>query len=97
MESVGIGLVFSVFLIPVGFLALNEFKQGVESAHRIPKGFRKNENLDDISILNTVLKHVECPNCDGSIDLATVGPDHIYHCGYCGASGIVEVAFTGKK
>ncbi|MFW9806649.1 MAG: hypothetical protein ACFFFK_07970 [Candidatus Thorarchaeota archaeon] len=97
MYSIEIGLVFGVFLIPVGILSLNEFKQGVESAHRIPRGSRRTENVDDIKVLKTILKHVECPNCDGNIDLTTVGQDHIYHCGYCGASGIVEIAFTGMK
>ncbi|MFW9975011.1 MAG: hypothetical protein ACFFDQ_07100 [Candidatus Thorarchaeota archaeon] len=67
------------------------------SADYVPRNSRRTESLYNTSLLKTMLTHVECPNCDGNIDIAKIGEDQIYHCGYCGASGIVEITFTGKK
>jgi ribosomal protein S27AE len=70
--------------------------QGKKAISKVAKDSKISEVHDDISLLKTMLTHVECPNCDGNIDLAEVGEDRIYHCGYCGASGIVEITYTGK-
>ena len=88
------GLTFSVFMVPIGILILFDFRNGRKYAMKIPKGSRGKEGLDDISVLKTILKHAECPNCDGNIDLSGVEEDRIYHCGYCGATGIVEIVHT---
>ncbi len=94
------GLETIVYLI-LSFVAVSivgyGYIQGRNATSKVAKDSRKTETLDDISLLKTLLTHVECPNCDGNIDLADVGEDQIYHCGYCGASGIIEIAFTGKR
>jgi hypothetical protein len=60
-------------------------------AKDVPKNSRWIEGSVDVSLLKTVARHIECPNCDGNLDLSKVKEDMIYHCDYCGASGEIEV------
>lgn len=57
----------------------------------VPRNSRVNEESLNVSLLKTVASHIECPNCDGNIDLSKVKEDMIYHCDYCGADGIIEL------
>jgi DNA-directed RNA polymerase subunit RPC12/RpoP len=47
----------------------------------------------EVSVLRSISPPVECPNCDGLIDLANVGEEVVYNCQYCGASGVLELKF----
>ena len=88
------GIIVSSFLVPIGVLMLLEDRRGKQAALKVPKNSRRKYGLDEFSVLKTIVKHVECPNCDGIIDLTKIEADRIYHCGYCGATGIVEIAHT---
>jgi predicted nucleic acid-binding Zn ribbon protein len=56
-----------------------------------PKDSRRNIGISEVSILRSISTPVECPNCDGLIDLANIGDDMVYRCQYCGASGVLEI------
>lgn len=64
----------------------------------IPKGSRKTEGrVSELALLRSVTSSVSCPTCDASIDLSDIREDKLYHCDYCGASGIVELLKTEKR
>ncbi len=67
------------------------FCSGRNHAKGTPKGSRRNTGLSAASLLRRVSAPIECPNCDAKIDLKNVGEDMIYHCQYCGASGVVDI------
>jgi hypothetical protein len=92
--SIEVGVVISVFFVPVGILMQLEYMQGKKAALKVPKNSRRKYGLDDFSVLKTILKHAECPNCDGNIDLTEIEADRIYRCRYCGATGVVEIVHT---
>ncbi|MFW9845830.1 MAG: hypothetical protein ACFFD6_03715 [Candidatus Thorarchaeota archaeon] len=83
---------FPILLI----VAFNVYKGGKTRVMR-PKLSRYNDESPDFFLLRTASQHVECPNCDGNIDLSTVKEDMVYHCEYCGASGKVEILKTGEQ
>ena len=90
------GMAALLIMIIAGCLVFYDCQGSTNAASQVPEGSRKSKELDEISLLKAILTHLECPNCDGNIDVDTIEADQIYHCGYCGASGIVEVTFTGK-
>jgi len=60
-------------------------------AAEVPQGSRRHIGVSEVSLLRRISAPVDCPNCDAKINLTNVGEDMIYHCQYCGASGIVEI------
>ena len=89
---VGIPMLFMT--IPGILCGTYRIKRGEVASVKVPKDSRKPDSLTDLSLLKTIMSHVECPNCDGNIDLTKIGGDQIYHCDYCSASGIVELVHT---
>ncbi len=89
-------MVCIIGLMVLGLCFLVKHRKGMDSASKIPKDSRRKESLDDITLLKTIMTHFECPNCDANIDVADIKADQVFHCGYCNASGIVEITFIGK-
>ncbi len=90
------GMAFLLVMLFAGIFCLCFYLEGKKSAALVPQSSRRTEIQDDISLLKAIMTHIECPNCDGNIDIDEIGKDQIYHCGYCGASGVVEITFTDK-
>ena len=84
-------IVGSMLLILVSSPLLACGMMGVAKRTDNPKNSRYDEASTYAALLKTVTSQVKCPRCDASLDLAKVGPDRVYHCAYCGASGTVEV------
>jgi hypothetical protein len=84
------------FLFSIPFLAYGyyNYRRGLSHAKTTPRDSKYSESSSDLTFLRTLSQHVECPNCDGNIDLSEVQEDMIYHCEYCGASGKVEILQT---
>lgn len=93
MIGIEYGVTIGIFVVPVVFWMLRDYRHGKEHALKVPKSSRRKVGLDNFSVVKTMLKHVECPNCDGNIDLSRIGADRIYHCGYCGATGVIKIVF----
>jgi hypothetical protein len=72
----------------------NEWKRVNQFKQEVPEGSRFNGASSNLALLRAIPHPIECPNCDGNIDLSTVKEDMIYHCEYCGASGKVEILKT---
>ena len=60
-------------------------------AAEIPRGSRSHIGESELSLLRRISAPVECPNCDGNIDLTSVGTDMIYTCQYCGVHGVIDI------
>jgi len=90
-------ILISFIAIPGILCGIYRIRMSEAAIEKVPKDSRRTEVLEDIALLKTMLTHVECPNCDGNIDVNTIESDQIYHCSYCGASGIIEITMTGKK
>jgi hypothetical protein len=91
------GMVALLVMIFAGCIVCYECQESNDAVSQVPEGSRKSKALDEISMLKTIMTHLECPNCDGNIEVDTIEEDQVYHCGYCGASGIVEITFTKGK
>lgn len=85
--GVGLALVTAALGLSNAYLYIS----GSRARKKIPKGSRRSEQ-SEFSLMRSLSGPVKCPNCDGNIDLSSVGPDMIYHCSYCGASGSVRVS-----
>ena len=85
-------LVFPFFVILIYGL-VSEYRRVRIYKNEVPKASRMDEGIEELVLVRSA-KHVECPNCDGNIDLSKVKADMIYHCEYCGASGKVEILKT---
>ena len=83
----------SVGLLTCGILLLMAWctYEDRHYAKDVPYNSRKDEESLDVSLLKAVASNIECPNCDGNIDLSKVTEDMVYHCEYCGADGIIEI------
>ncbi|MFW9844295.1 MAG: hypothetical protein ACFFEV_06955 [Candidatus Thorarchaeota archaeon] len=77
------------FLILV--YAIFDTKSVSDYIGEVPKNARVAKSSGDVIFLKTVASHIECPNCDGNIDLSNIQEDMVYHCDYCGADGIIEL------
>jgi hypothetical protein len=58
---------------------------------RTLKGSRRNIGISEVSLLRKISAPIECPNCDGIINLENVSEDMVYTCQYCGANGIIDI------
>lgn len=87
--SVGVTI---VFLVPLFAKTIVEFADH-KIALKIPRGSRRHIGVSQFSLLKRISTPMECPNCDGNIDLDAVHKDMVYTCQYCGASGIIEIKF----
>lgn len=90
-SSLILGQVSTFFLIIIsGF----QYLKGQRIVKMIPEGSR----YDGVSVENYLLKkikHIECPNCDANLDIREIGPDMVYTCEYCNATGRIEVIHEG--
>jgi len=84
-----LGLTF-FFVVPISVKAIIEFANH-KSALEIPRGSRRNIGVSKVSLLRMVSDPIECPNCDGNIDLRSIGEDMVYTCQYCGANGVIDI------
>jgi hypothetical protein len=87
--GISISLIFFCALFLVYWCSI--YQNGKLVREKTPKGSRYNEAVSPLSLLKTKFQHIECPNCDGNINLSDVDEDMTYYCDYCGASGIVEI------
>ncbi len=84
------GFFASLFLLV--FIASSIFAwKGYLSAKRVPKDSRKDSISLEDAYVKSLVKIMECPNCDGKIDLSQIGPERIFRCEYCGIEGVVEI------
>jgi hypothetical protein len=84
----------SILIMILVLVCLHQFiRENLEISDKIdrPKDSRRNIGISEVSLLRSISNPVECPNCDGLIDLANIGEDMVYHCQYCGASGVLEI------
>ncbi|MGY5876592.1 MAG: hypothetical protein RTU30_12660 [Candidatus Thorarchaeota archaeon] len=65
--------------------------EGLKHAESVSRGSKRNDSLFEDALMRSVSPAVECPNCDGNLDLTVLGPERIYTCEYCSASGVVEI------
>ena len=104
--AVGLPLALIFFLIPggygvsvgiallVGFAVIVNYQiyaKGVVYAQKVKKNSRTRDGETELDLIRQISKPIACPNCDGNIDLSKIKEDRIYHCEYCGATGLVEV------
>ena len=83
--AVSLGSLFILYGI-IGKLFLD-----TRFAQAIPEGSRSQIGVSEVSLLQRISNPVECPNCDGNIDLSKVDVDMIYTCQYCGATGVLDI------
>ena len=83
----GLTLFFVVPLSVKSIIQYNDHRFALE----IPKGSRRDIGVSEFSLLQRVSAPVECPNCDANLDLSEIKENMVYHCKYCGASGIIEI------
>ena len=86
-----ISLVMILFLAMLLLSGYSSLVQGKRHEERVPKGSRSQYLLTEHTYIKSLRKPAKCPNCDGNIDLSKTGPDLVYHCEYCGASGKIHV------
>ena len=80
----------SVMLAILSIITISFYKDQIHRTDR-PKGSRRNIGVSEASLLRNISTSIECPNCDATIDLNSVGEDMIYHRHYCGANGVIEI------
>ena len=83
----GLTLFFVVPLSVKSIIQYNDHRFALE----VPKGSRRDIGVSEFSLLQRVSAPVECPNCDANLDLSEIKENMVYHCKYCGASGIIEI------
>ena len=83
----------SVFLVPLmlGLPFLCCSLPGLNHRRSVPKDSRANEIPLDTALLTTVATSVVCPRCDAELDVRSIGKDRVYACGYCGATGTINI------
>jgi ribosomal protein S27AE len=64
--------------------------KGIEIRKKLPKGSRSDDRSLDLVVLERTQISAACPKCGANLDLAEIGPERIFTCGYCGAEGILE-------
>jgi len=85
------GIGASLYILMIGVPALVCSLQGTMHRKSVPRNSRASEVSRDAALLRTVSASVNCPRCDGNLDLRKIGNDGIYVCGYCGATGAVRI------
>jgi len=86
---VGLTIFFIVPLLAKTIIEFADHKIALE----IPKGSESHTGVSEVSLLQRFSAPIECPNCDGNIDLDSIGEDMVYYCRYCGANGVIDLKF----
>ena len=71
-------------------IAISDYQDRRYTA-KIPKGSRRHIGVSKVMLLQRVSAPIECPTCDGNIDLRSIGEDMVYTCQYCGANGVIDI------
>jgi len=88
--TVGFDIVVMLSIF-VGLMSLYSGMRGMDYRRSVPKDSRRNEVHLGTALLRTVSTSVVCPRCDANLDLRNIGEDRVYVCGYCGATGTIEI------
>ena len=88
----GLLLIAGVIGGPAVFCLLLRYA-GNEEAKVNPKDSCRTDISDEGLLLQSIPHEVECPTCDANLDLTGLGPERLFRCEYCGASGIVEIKY----
>jgi hypothetical protein len=94
--SLALGIGFATLVMILASVLVIAGRKGLDLQQKIVRGSRKQEKPTGLTLLRSVASTVSCPNCDGNIDLTKVSEDMVYTCGYCGASGTIEILQTDK-
>lgn len=90
-----IGMLLGITILilgPISVKTIIEFADHKLALER-PKGSRRNLGVSLTSILSKISGPLQCPNCDGNLNVEEIDEDMVYTCGYCGASGLVEIDY----
>jgi len=87
----------SVLFLVLALLSLCCSLPGLIQRRSVPNGSRANGVPLDTALLATVSTSVICPRCDANLDLRNIGEDRVYVCGYCGATGTIEIINKGGQ
>ncbi len=84
---------FTIFcVVPLSVMTINEFANH-RFAREIPKGSRRHLGVSQISMLRRISGPLQCPNCDGNVNMDEIDEDMVYTCRYCGASGLIKIDY----
>jgi predicted nucleic acid-binding Zn ribbon protein len=86
-----------ILLIVISFVyTIPTYYFGGTYARKVPRNALSQYETMEQAMLSCLSAPIECPNCDANLDLSTIGPDMVYHCEHCGATGLVEVTKTDE-
>ncbi len=89
--GVGLAWIAAAGGLPLAYVYI----AGGRARKKVPKGSQRPGQQSEYALMRSMSGPMKCPNCDGNIDLSAVSPDMVYHCGYCGASGRVQMIYRG--